>query len=570
MDELNPRSKVYELKKQRKEELESKNPLKGEELLEYSNLENELSKFEYQRFRLHKEYEKHLKQEERNRRINEEEVENQSATSLGSLLDLLIEKNEQKSNKIDFLCKILAVSVEDEANLDPHVDQLAREAQFFRLSMARNMLENGYLDQKMLKIAQLEDEIEHVRMRIGQEENLVDGMNYKIFVLNDDIVAAADPETQTEADPKPFLDARSAHQQRQATGDHVHQPEERKHVARPRVPKKKTQRVHGQGQPAEQRPNRGRQRPQESHEQVLRRSDRKPLQVRDLLRREATAGRNPQHKHAEQQQERQRQLARQRARQVAAAPPQQLRRAQTTAQRGKRNRDPPQVHLRPQRSLLPAHPRLGRKSKDRAAPQDQRIAQVARLGEVSIEAVSSRHAQRHDPPPQRARLTASESSRDRTCERSRWQAARRRPSGRQAVLRVGQHEEVEQRDRDRADPQLLRRRHRSHPRTHSFGPRRAPAALHREALPAALGLQHGAVQERPAQALPHETRRSHRPRRNRPPAKDRRHQIKDQRLRSRPAPATGEARARKQLHPVPHRSLHQALHIPQVPSSHPG
>ena len=201
MDELNPRSKVYELKKQRKEELETRNPLKGEELMEFATLENELSKFEYQRHELHKQYETHLKMEEKERRIVEEENK-KSNWSLGGLFDELIDKNEDKMKKVSFLSQILAIRLEDERELDDNINELAGESNFFRLAMARNMLERGCLDNNMMRKVELEQRIDDIGMKIGQEKTLVDGMNYKIQVLNDDIVRNVNKETKTEANTK--------------------------------------------------------------------------------------------------------------------------------------------------------------------------------------------------------------------------------------------------------------------------------------------------------------------------------------------------------------------------------
>jgi hypothetical protein len=65
-----------------------------------------------------------------------------------------------------------------------------------------------------LKLAGLYDAMENIRLRIGQELTLVDGMNYKIYVLNTDIVVDSNREIETEADTEFVGDQKRANEPR--------------------------------------------------------------------------------------------------------------------------------------------------------------------------------------------------------------------------------------------------------------------------------------------------------------------------------------------------------------------
>ena len=202
MKQLNLKSKEFETKKRRFEELSGKDTIKREDIAELTELTGFISQYKDQWYKAEKEYETFLKSEEKQRRIQDEVLGN-NEMHLAMLLDTLTTENMGRQKTIDFLTLCLTKATSSKRDLPEETVALGDENPFFRLTMQRHEETRQDMDDLEAKEARLNGKMEYIGMRIGQERNLVDGMNYKIQVLNDDIVVSydsAEDETQTDTD----------------------------------------------------------------------------------------------------------------------------------------------------------------------------------------------------------------------------------------------------------------------------------------------------------------------------------------------------------------------------------
>lgn len=187
MNDLNLRSKEFEAKYRRKEELANKDTIKGEEYEELRELTFFVTEFKSQHEQAEKEYETHLKDGARlNRMVAERAYVNK--TSLSTVLDDLITENVRRKANLEYISKRAAQNSENTHKLPEDVARIASENRFFTLSQERDYNEESRVQSLLMREHGLLAEMEHISMRIGQENTLVDGMNYKIQLLDNDIV----------------------------------------------------------------------------------------------------------------------------------------------------------------------------------------------------------------------------------------------------------------------------------------------------------------------------------------------------------------------------------------------
>jgi hypothetical protein len=184
---LNLKSKEYETRKQRKEALDNKTLKDGdfEELKEHTVF---ITAYKTQMQKAEREYETFLKVRERDRRIESDEVGQTNEVQLAMLLDHLSTQNNLRDRYIDRLTHSLSKAATARENIPAETLSIADDNPFFRLTMQKEKEHSEHLKELEDKKVKLSEEMDYIAMRIGQEKNLVDGMNYKIQVLNDDIV----------------------------------------------------------------------------------------------------------------------------------------------------------------------------------------------------------------------------------------------------------------------------------------------------------------------------------------------------------------------------------------------
>lgn len=187
MNELNLKSKEFEAKYRRREELANKDTIKGEEYEELRDLTNFVTEFKVQHEKAEQEYETHLKNEARVSRMVAERVF-ANKTSLSTVLDELITENAGRKAALEYISKRTAQRNENTHRLPEDAAKIAAENRFFTLSQERDLFEESRTQSLLMKEHSLLAEMEHISMRIGQENTLVDGMNYKIQLLDNDIV----------------------------------------------------------------------------------------------------------------------------------------------------------------------------------------------------------------------------------------------------------------------------------------------------------------------------------------------------------------------------------------------
>lgn len=228
MQQLNLRSKELEPKKRRLEELEAKQSLKEEDMKDYQQLTQFINEFEKQWGVAENEYETFLKQQEREKLIDDSGSDKRFA-QLARLRDEINTENDNRKGMIKFLTNVLTLQTTDPNDIPDEAKAIVDHAGFYQVAKLRYKIDTGNLDAMTLKLASLYDAMENIRLRIGQELTLVDGMNYKIYVLNTDIVEANHPETTAETDPKLVWNKECIGKPRQQTGDHVHGSQKRSH-----------------------------------------------------------------------------------------------------------------------------------------------------------------------------------------------------------------------------------------------------------------------------------------------------------------------------------------------------
>ena len=227
MQQLNLRSKELEPKKRRLEELEAKQSLKEEDMKDYQQLTQFINEFEKQWGVAENEYETFLKQQERERLIDDSGSDKRFA-QLARLRDEISTENENRKNSIKFLTNMLTLQTTDPNDIPEETKAIVDDVEFYKVAKLRHKIDTGCLDSMTLKLAGLYDAMENIRLRIGQELTLVDGMNYKIYVLNTDIVVDSNREIETEADTEFVGDQKRANEPRKPARNDVRSRQKRR------------------------------------------------------------------------------------------------------------------------------------------------------------------------------------------------------------------------------------------------------------------------------------------------------------------------------------------------------
>lgn len=187
MQQLNLKSKELEPKRRRLEELEGKESLKEEDMKDFQQLTHFISEFERQWGLAENEYETYLKEQEREKMI--ENTENRTNfMQLAGLRDDIITENKTKEDTIKFLGNVLTLQTSDPTDVDDQTKEIMSTSAFYKIARLRKIIEGGMVEHMTLKLAKLNNAMDNIKLRIGQELTLVDGMNYKIYILNTDIV----------------------------------------------------------------------------------------------------------------------------------------------------------------------------------------------------------------------------------------------------------------------------------------------------------------------------------------------------------------------------------------------
>ena len=194
MQQLNLKSKELEPKRRRLEELEGKESLKEEDMKDFQQLTHFISEFERQWGLAENEYETYLKEQEREKMI--ENTENRTNfMQLAGLRDEIITENKTKEDTIKFLGNVLTLQTSDPTDVDDQTKEIMSTSAFYKIARLRKTIEGGMVDNMTLKLDKLNNAMDNIKLRIGQELTLVDGMNYKIYILNTDIVGNFYQET---------------------------------------------------------------------------------------------------------------------------------------------------------------------------------------------------------------------------------------------------------------------------------------------------------------------------------------------------------------------------------------
>jgi hypothetical protein len=187
MKSLASRNVDFETKRRRLEALNSKDQLKGDDIEEYKQLTLWYNEFKSKLENVDEEYESYIKTEEKQRRIVALNIRDAKST-LGSILDMVREENELRTEDLQLLSNILAARNEIPGALTDQAKELIQDNQFYQQSRMKYLFKKGLLEQKVLRIGMLKSRIKNTLNRAKHEDTLVDGMYFKIQNLNDDIV----------------------------------------------------------------------------------------------------------------------------------------------------------------------------------------------------------------------------------------------------------------------------------------------------------------------------------------------------------------------------------------------